>query len=272
MTDSQHPPVDGDRGVSRADRAQRTADLLDRASRCTDPDERDLLLDEVILLNRGVADAVASRYRNRGVALDDLRQVAYLGLTQAVRRYHHERAEDLLTYAVPTIRGELRRYFRDHGWAVRPIRRVQELQWQVNQTIDRVAQSEGREPTSSEVRAELGLTHEEYTEAMSAFGCFQPASLDRPAGHDSSTSVGELLGEDQSLGAVEARVALRPVVRRLSERDRRILYLRFFEERTQQEIGDDLGVTQMQVSRLLKRILERLRDHLDDGADPDRPG
>ena len=255
---------DGDRGLDRAARSRRTADLLAAAGSCADDARRGALLDEVIVINRGVAEAVASRFRNRGVALEDLHQVAYLGLTRAVHRYDPTQADDLLTYAVPTIRGELQRYFRDHGWAVRPTRRVQELQWHINQAIDRLSQDHGREPDTGELCAELDLSYAEYAEAMAAFGCFQPASLDRPVAADSGATVGELLGEAQPVGAVEARVVLQPVIRRLNDRERRILYLRFFEERTQQEIGEELGVTQMQVSRLLKRIFERLRADLDD--------
>jgi RNA polymerase sigma-B factor len=253
---------DGDRGLDRATRSRRTADLLAEADGCADPARRDALLDEVIVINRGVAESVASRFRNRGVALEDLHQVAYLGLTRAVHRYDPSQAEDLLTYAVPTIRGELQRYFRDHGWAVRPSRRVQELQWRINQAIDRLSQRNGREPDTEELCAHLELSYAEYAEAVAAFGCFQPTSLDRPAAADSTSTVGELLGEAQPVGAVEARVVLQPVIRQLNDRERRILYLRFFEERTQQEIGEELGVTQMQVSRLLKRIFERLRADL----------
>ncbi|WP_127479593.1 sigma-70 family RNA polymerase sigma factor [Nocardioides pantholopis] len=253
-----------ERALGRAERSTRTAALLREVVGCSDEVRRRELLDEVIVLNRGVAESVASRYRNRGVSLDDLHQVAYLGLTRAVFRYDADRAEDLLTYAVPTIRGEIQRHFRDHGWAIRPTRRVQELQGRVNHAIERLAQELGRDPTHDEVRADLGVSREDYDQATGAFGCFQPISLDRPATTSSPTSIGELLGEDQSVGAAEARTVLRPVLRNLSERDRRILYLRFFEDRTQEEIGRDLGVTQMQVSRLLKRILLELRGQIDE--------
>lgn len=258
---------DGDRGLTRAERSARTTELLREARECSDPERRLAVLDQVIAINRGVAESVASRYRDRGIELADLHQVAYVGLTRAVRRYDSDRAEDLLTYAVPTIRGEIQRFFRDHSWAVRPTRRVQELQWQVNREIGRLAQQLGREPSDTEVREALDLSYEEYAEAIAAFGCFQPTSLDQRATAESDTTLGELIGEEQPVDAVEARVVLEPVLRRLSERDRRILHLRFVEDLTQAEIGEQFGVTQMQVSRLLKRILRNLREGLEDPAD-----
>lgn len=262
---------DGDRGLTRAERSARTAELIELAHSTDDEAERRELLDEVILINRGVAEAVASRYRGRGVSQDDLFQVAYEGLTKAVRRFDPSTRNDLLTYAVPTIRGEVMRHFRDHGWSVRPPRRVQELQWRVNQCIEHLEHDLGREPRDAEVIAELGIDEAEYKEALEAFGCFQPTSLDQPVRDEASSALGDLLpDEDDSQSAAEARVTLAPVVRRLSERDRRILHLRFFEDRTQAEIGEDLGVTQMQVSRLLSRILGTLREDLESEVGTDQ--
>ncbi|HEU5038493.1 MAG TPA: sigma-70 family RNA polymerase sigma factor [Nocardioides sp.] len=255
--------ADHDCGLSRAERAQQTRALLHEVADTTDPARAEQLRERVVVINRGVADAVAARYRNRGVPLDDLHQVAYEGLTKAVTRFDPALRNDLLTYAVPTIRGELQRYFRDQGWTVRPPRRIQETQWLANQASERLTQELEREPTPSEVADDLGISVDEYRETVAAFGCFQLASLDQPATTDSVASVGDLLpGVDNDTSASEARVTLAPVVRRLPERDRRILYLRFFEDRTQAEIGQDLGVTQMQVSRLLSRILVNLREEL----------
>jgi RNA polymerase sigma-B factor len=253
----------GDRGLSRRERASRTTELLAQAADTADGATRTRVLEEVVLVNRGVAEAVASRYRGRGIAQDDLVQVAYEGLTKAVMRFDADLRNDLLTYAVPTIRGELQRHFRDQGWAVRPPRRIQELQWRVNRGIEELAQDLGRDPSEPEILQHLQIDHGEYREALEAFGCFQPTSLDTPVTHESPTTLGELVAdEDREREASEARVALAPVVRSLSERDRRILYLRFFEDRTQEEIGADLGVTQMQVSRLLTRILRNLREQV----------
>lgn len=256
-------PLDGDRGLSRAERSERTAELIAEAHATDDEERKRELLDEVIIINRGVAEAVASRYRGRGVPQEDLAQVAYEGLTKAVTRFDPSTRNDLLTYAVPTIRGEVMRHFRDHGWSVRPPRRVQELQWRVNQCIERLEHELGREPRDAEVIEELGIDDEDYQEAVEAFGCFQPTSLDQPVRAEATSALGDLIPDgSEPQQAADARVTLAPVVRRLSERDRRILHLRFFEDLTQAEIGEDLGVTQMQVSRLLSRILGTLREEL----------
>ena len=256
--------ADPDCGLTRSERGEQTAVLLRAAHRTDDAEEAEALRERVVLINRGVADAVANRYRNRGVPLDDLRQVAYEGLTKAVRRFDPTLRNDLLTFAVPTIRGELQRYFRDQGWTVRPPRRIQETQGRLNAVADRLSHDLGREPDDDEVAAALQISPAEYRESVAAFGCFQPTSLDQPAGADSTTAIVDLLADEDEhdAEAAEARVALAPVVRRLPERDQRILYLRFFEDLTQEEIGRDLGVTQMQVSRLLSRILGTLREDL----------
>jgi RNA polymerase sigma-B factor len=249
--------------LSRAERAEQTAELLKRAHEVDDEHEAAELRAQAVLINRGVAESVAMRYRGRGVATEDLYQVAYEGLTKAINRFDPDLRNDLLTFAVPTIRGELQRYFRDLGWTVRPPRRIQELQGRANHTFARLAQDLGREPTSDEVAAELGITAEEYRGSEAAVGCFTPTSLDQPVG-ESTATIGDLIVEDgEPHDASEARVMLAPVVRNLSERDRRILYLRFFEDRTQSEIGEDLGVTQMQVSRLLSRILGTMKADLE---------
>jgi RNA polymerase sigma-B factor len=262
-TTHRQASLDGDRGLSRAERSERTAELITEAHATDDEERKRELLDEVILINRGVAEAVASRYRGRGVPQEDLAQVAYEGLTKAVNRFDPSTRNDLLTYAVPTIRGEVMRHFRDHGWSVRPPRRVQELQWRVNQCIERLEHDLGREPRDAEVIEELGIEDEDYQEAVEAFGCFQPTSLDQPVRSEATSALGDLLPDtSEPESAADARVTLAPVVRRLSERDRRILHLRFFEDLTQAEIGEDLGVTQMQVSRLLSRILGTLREDL----------
>ena len=148
---------DGDRGKTRQQRSDLTRDLLDRAAATSDPTARAALLEEVVLVNRGVAEAVAARYRNRGIAQDDLVQVAYEGLTKAVHRFDPELRNDLLTYAVPTIRGEVQRYFRDQGWTVRPPRRIQEMQWRVNRCLDSLGHELGREPNDEEVMSRLEL-------------------------------------------------------------------------------------------------------------------
>lgn len=225
---------------------------------------RTALLDYVVRLNMGVARSVAGRYANRGVELDDLLQVAYLALTRAARDFDPTREEDFLSYAVPTIRGELKKYFRDLGWVVRPPRRVQETQARICLAEGQLVQRLGRTPTPEEFAEHLDAAVLDVVEALAAEGLFQPTSLDRPisAAHG-GPSVGDLLRERvDHYPAADARIALAPAVRRLGERDRRILYLRFFEQRSQQEIAEEIGVTQMQVSRLLARILRDLRREL----------
>ena len=254
--------------ASHAARAERTQELLRRAGRVRAL-ERRLLLDEVVTTHLGVAAAIAARYRTRGIASDDLQQVACLALVKAARGYDPEMGSDFLSYAVPTIRGEIKRHFRDLGWMVRPPLRIQELQARITAFDAELSQSLGRSPRSSEVAAHLGERLDDVTEALATVGCFTPSSLDRPAGENGTMAVSDLLGsEDDARGAVEARAMLAPVVRRLAERDRRILLLRFFRGWTQQEIAEDIGVTQMQVSRLLTRIMADLRKEL---ADPE-PG
>lgn len=213
----------------------------------------------------GVARSVAGRYLNHGLEDDDILQVAYGALTRAARAFDPDRHKDFLSYAVPTIRGEIKKHFRDLGWTVRPPRRIQETQARISRAKGVLTQQVGHSPRPSELAEHLDLDVDEVIEAMSADGCFTPTSLDRPVTLDGSGSatLGDLLGEnDPDRSNVEARVVLAPVVRRLKERDRRILYMRFFEERTQQEIAEDIGVTQMQVSRLLSRIMRDLRREL----------
>jgi RNA polymerase sigma-B factor len=263
LTDSRRPSR-----TERAERATCTADLLVRASREKDPARRRHLISCAVEANMGVADAIASHYRRRGIPDDDLQQVAYLALTKAARRFDPEAGHDFLSYAVPTIRGELRRYFRDNGWMVRPPRKVQELQGRVFAAEAELASRLGRSPSVTEVASHLGAPLRDVEEALSAEGCFVPTSLDKSVGGESTTTIGDLLGDrDADTDAVEARVVLAPVVRRLSERDRKVLRLRFYDDRTQREIADEIGVTQTQVSRVLTRIMKELRENVEDPSD-----
>jgi RNA polymerase sigma-B factor len=244
-------------------RAQLTGDLLDQADKSETADEHDDILEAVVLANRGVAESLARRYRGRGIDDDDLSQVAYEGLVKAVSRFDPRQERDLLSYAVPTIRGELQRHFRDHGWMVRPTRSVQESQWRIKQVQESLAHSLGRPPSAEDVVAELGITRQQYDEAMAASGCFQPTSLDQPVGDDESPSLGAVLADaDGDFEAADARAVLEPLLRRLTPRERRLLYLRFYEDRTQAEIGAEIGVTQTQVSRLLNDVMASLRAQL----------
>jgi len=238
-------------------------DLLMQAADPCPELERERLHTQVILLNRRVAAGIASRYNQRGVDSEDLRQVAEMGLVKAVRRYQPDRGSGFLAYAVPTIRGEIRRYFRDNGWMVRPPRRIQELRTEVITTENDMIQELRRFPTVVETAAEMGLSTPELDEVHVARGCFRPASLDAPAREDASLPVGELIGEsDDAYEQVENYESLTPLLAALEPRDRLILGLRFVDGCTQKEIGDRIGVSQMQVSRLLNQVLGRLREQL----------
>lgn len=239
--------------------------LLVQAAETTDEVERQRLHDEVVRRSMRVARAIARRYRERGLPSEDLEQVACLGLVKAVRRFDPSLEHDFLAFAVPTIVGEVKRYFRDYGWTVRPPRGIQELQAEVSRARASLTQDLGRSPRLDEIAELLGVDVERVIEAVGAAGCFTPASLDAPLGEDGPESLGERLPEvDGDFSRTEARIVLAPVVRALPERDRRILELRFFHGLTQQEIGEHIGVSQMQVSRLLSRILRQLRGSLED--------
>ncbi|MBZ5737355.1 sigma-70 family RNA polymerase sigma factor [Nocardioides mangrovi] len=248
------------------DRRQQTSDLFARSLNA-DEGERHQLHDEIVRINMGVASDCAKRYRGRGIASDDLDQVAYLGLVKAVRGFDPGREVDFLVFAVPTIRGELRRHFRDLGWAVRPPRSIQELQGRILGAEGELAQQLGRSPRPSDLARHLEVDLEHVLDALGATGCFSPASLDLPSS-EGDEALGDRLGSlDPAYDTAEARVTLAAVLRGLTPRERRILELRFFGGRTQAEIGADIGVTQMQVSRLLNRILGRLRSQLVANAD-----
>ncbi|MEO9325932.1 sigma-70 family RNA polymerase sigma factor [Nocardioides sp. C4-1] len=208
-----------------------------------------------------VATEVARRYHGRGIPAEDIDQVAYLGLVKAVRGFDPVVGDDFLSYAVPTLRGEIRRYFRDAGWAVRPPRSVQEVQARVTQADADLTQRLGRSPRPAEIAVHLDVPLALVVDALSANGCFSPVSLDapRPDGEVTDSPLDRMGDVDPSFASAEARLALRPLMDALSPRDRRIIELRFFANRTQAQIGAEVGVSQEQVSRLLTSILRKLR-------------
>jgi RNA polymerase sigma-B factor len=223
-------------------------------------EERLALHDRVVRLNMPLARDLASRYRGRGIALDDLQQVAYLGLVKAVTRFEPGHGVGFLSFAYPTIRGELRRHFRDAGWTVRPPRRIQELQSRIWAADAALFQTLGRSPRPAEVAAELGVDEDQVVEALASDGCFTPGSLDAPSHDDATSSVADALGGDEpGYALAELRMVLGDALGTLCERDRVIVERRFVRGWTQEAIGRELGVTQMQVSRLLGRITRDLR-------------
>lgn len=259
--------------VTRTDRADRTLELFRRAAASPDPDERTALHDQIVVLNLPLAGAIASRYRYRGVDDDDLSAVANLALVRATHRFDVGAGHLFASFASPTIHGELKRYFRDNGWMVRPPRRIQEIQAAVAGCKNQLNAQLGHSPRPSDLAEALSLDVGDVEEALSARGCFTPASLDLPLSTDDETTLGDMLVHegDSTHSAAEARAILGPLVRQLAERDRRVLQLRFFEEWTQSEIAADIGVTQMQVSRLIARILFDLKRRIDDDAEGAQP-
>ena len=240
-----------------------SARRLQRAARESDPVERKRLQDEVVVLHMGLARAIASRYRGRGIADEDLTQAASMALLKAARNFDADRGVEFLSYAVVTMKGEVKRQFRDFGWMVRPPRPIQKLQADVSRADSELTHRLGRSPKVGEVAEYLGVAEDDVVEALSADGCFTTTSLDSPVGADGSAVLGELIpGEDSGLSDAEARVMLAPAVRALPERERVVLYLRFFRQQTQAQIAEEIGVTQMQVSRILARVLAELRGQL----------
>jgi RNA polymerase sigma-B factor len=246
------------------DRARRT-DIIVADLRLVPPESSDSqsLTTTLIETNAGVARSMASRYRNRGIDLDDLEQVALVGLVKAARRFDATAGHDFLSYAVPTVRGELRRHFRDSGWMIRVPRRVQQMQARIRDAQHELEAQLGSSPRPSQVAAHLGVEVDEVIEALAADGCFRPASIDTKGDAQERGTVADVLGhDDRGFATLEARLVLDTAVSRLSDRERLILRWRFEDERTQQEIADLVGLTQAQVSRTLARILTRLRTEL----------
>ena len=248
----------------RAVREASTKALLERRGRSTDEIERHRLLEQAVELNADVARSIASRYRNRGVDLDDLEQAACLGLVGAAHRYRPELDVPFLGFAIPTIRGEVKRYFRDHAWMIRIPRRLQELQRLIATTAPQLKQELGRQPTSGEIANRLQVDVADVERASAAHGYFNLLSLDQPLDPAGDLRLLDLVpgNEDQTLLEFEQVSQLQPALDDLPSRERRILELRFVEGWSQAAIGADVGVSQMQISRILGRVLDDLRNRL----------
>jgi RNA polymerase sigma-B factor len=230
----------------------------------SDP-ERPALREYVIGEYMSYARYVAGRFRRRGEASEDLEQVAYVGLVKAVDSYDVAFHTTFLTYATPVIAGEIKRHFRDTTWDVHVPRRMQELSAALRQARESLAQTLGRDPTVPELAEHLDAGSEEIVDAMEASAVYNTGSLDVPIGlsDGEGATLGELIGEDDpAYGMIVDRESLKPLLAELDERDKRILLLRYFRNMSQTEIGEEIGVSQMQVSRMLRRILARLREGL----------
>jgi RNA polymerase sigma-B factor len=233
----------------------------------TDPDDprREALRDQLVRGFLPVAQHIARRFAHRGEPLDDLVQVATVGLINAVDRFSPERGSDFFSFAVPTISGEVRRHFRDQGWSMRVPRRLKDLHVSINGVVSELAQQLGRAPKPSEIADRLGVPVADVLEGLEAAEAYRSSSLDEMlSSEQGSATVGELVGEaDAELDRVDSRQALRPILAELAPRERTIVLLRFFGNMTQTQIADRVGISQMHVSRLLAQTLDRLRDRLD---------
>ena len=221
--------------------------------------------DELITMYLNLVKYLASRFRNRGEPIDDLIQVGTIGLIKAIDRFDIGREVEFTTYATPTIVGELKRYFRDKGWAIKVPRRLQELSFRVNQAVDALTQREQRSPTILEIAEYLEVTTEDVLEALETSEAYNFVSLetDRNSDGNESFSILEYVGEDDQLMAlVDDRTTLSEGLKTLAPLEQHVLYLRFFQGLTQTEIAAMLGISQMQVSRLLRRTLRALREHI----------
>jgi RNA polymerase sigma-B factor len=220
------------------------------------------LREELIEAHLGLVEYLSRRFAGRGEPLEDLIQVATIGLIKAVDRFDPEREVEFSTYATPTIVGELKRHFRDKGWAVRVPRRLQELNLQLGEIMGQLAQKLGRSPTVAEMAQAAGTTEEEVLEGLDSAHAYTLTSLDAPAG-DEDLALREQIGtEDEALELLEYRTSLMPLLEELPPRERTMLYLRFFRGMTQSEIAERLGISQMHVSRLLAKTLATLREGL----------
>ncbi len=219
------------------------------------------LRDELVAAHLGLAEYLARRFANRGEPLDDLVQVASLGLLKAVDRFDPTRGVEFSTYATHTVVGELKRHFRDKGWAIRAPRRMQELYLRLGKVVATLGQELGHSPTIAELAAETQVSEEEVLEALEAGQAYRFASLDAPTTGDgeSETLAARLGEEDPGLIDAERRATLSPLLSQLPPREQMILHLRFFEGLTQSEIAVRLGISQMHVSRLLARSVAQLR-------------
>ncbi len=243
--------------MSSSNDPARSAELREKFERFA-AGEKDLR-DDLIEAHLWLADRLARHFANRGEPLDDLYQVSSLALIKAVDRFDPERGVEFTSYATTTIIGELKRHFRDRGWSVRAPRRIQELYLHLGQAISDLSQSLGRSPTIQELAQVTAASEDDVLEALEAGHAYRSTSLDAP-GEDDDTLGSHLGGEDAEFANSERRLLLEPYLARLPQRERLILKLRFEEDLTQSEIAQQLGISQMHVSRLLSKCLARLHE------------
>lgn len=233
----------------------------------TTPTARARAREELVALHQPLVEHCARRFRNRGEPLEDLQQVGAIGLLKAIDRFDDERGVEFSTYATPTIIGEIKRHFRDKGWAIRVPRRLQELRMQIATASAELTQSLGRSPTAPELAERMGCSVEEILEGLESGNAYATLSLD--AGDDAEDGAATILDaigvDDANLAHIDLRESIKPLLEKLDHREKRILLLRFFRNLTQAQIAEEIGVSQMHVSRLLTRTLAQLREGLRDG-------
>jgi RNA polymerase sigma-B factor len=253
------------RTAERAESRREAAELFaEMASLPEDSTRRQRIRDDLVTMHLPLVRHLARRFNNRGEPLEDLIQVATVGLINSVDRFDPERGADFLSYAVPTVVGEIKRHFRDHGWAVRVPRRLKELHLSLTAATAELSQRNGRAPNATELASYLSLSREEVLEGLEAANAYRSSSLDDPVrGDGEMPTLAETIGdEDAALEHVEFRESLQPLLAQVAPRERKILILRFFGNMTQSQIADQMGISQMHVSRLLSQTLVKLRERL----------
>ncbi|MGW4481376.1 SigB/SigF/SigG family RNA polymerase sigma factor [Rhodococcus triatomae] len=249
---------DGGRGTTSEGYDDLTAEF-ERLAR--HPADADRIRTEIVTRALPLAEHIARRFRGRGESYDDLVQVARIGLLNAVNRFDVTRGTDFVSFAVPTIMGEVRHHFRDVGWAMRVPRRLKELHLEIGKAVEVLSQRLGRSPSAGEIAAELGADPHEIAEAMIAGSAYQTVSMDSPIADDVPL-VDTIGSDDLALEAAEGYATVEPALARLPERERTIVILRFFGGLTQSQIAERMGISQMHVSRLLAKTLDDLRGDL----------
>lgn len=237
--------------------------LVEYARTSPDDPRHHRLRDDLVAGFHPVARNIAARFARRGEPTEDLEQVAVIGLMNALHRFDPEHGSDFLSYAVPTMMGEVRRYFRDVAWTVRTPRGIKDLAQQVGRAVATLSQDLGRSPTAAQVAEYLGISREQVVEAQEAAAAYRPASLDRTLVDSEDAELVDLLGGvDPDLARVDDRALVGELVASLPAREQRMLTLRFVHEKTQYEIASELGISQMHVSRLLSQTFTLLRERL----------
>lgn len=241
---------------------EKTRELFRRFKEEGDMDSREKL----VMSHLNLVRFIANKFKNRGEPIDDLIQVGYLGLLKAIDRFDPSRGLEFTTFATPTIMGEIKRHFRDKGWSVRVPRRLQELSAKVNQATDTLTSQLQRSPTIAEIADSLDATVDEVLEAMESSSAYSSVSLEAPSGADDDDTpsvIDRYATEDSDLAFTDDRIIIEEALASFSPRERDVIEMRFLKGMTQIEIAEKLGISQVQVSRLLRRTLKKIQDKID---------